>query len=269
MTLTFNAGPAKVPVTATTTGTDPTATSSGSGTAASFTYPAGARLFLLSGSNGPASANTVVPRFAVSGIGGTASLEWRRVGDPAQTLTGGGYASSSIWTSVVPPDGRTGTVTVTYSGGAQFTSGAEAATFAVVYFTDVGTPGLGQSAYASNSSGAPSVAMTGLTSGSFVLAAVGDWSAAGTSATETPGGGQTAIADGWSSGNYAAHLWRTTTAIGGTTQTMSLTAPAAENYNMVAVEVLAAGSLPTQAEGSRNSDGTNVMLGAVGVDLSG
>lgn len=226
MTLAVVAGPAKVGISTDTSGT-------GTGTTASATYSANARLLVLLGSNGPSG----FPISQITGIAGTTGLSWLKVVQNS-TATGGGYPRSEIWTAVVGASSVTGTVAVSIGGGASgsFALG-DNATFAVLSLTDTSTPIVGVTATATNASGLPSVAMSGLTAGSFVFAAVGDWAAAGTSATETPGTGQTAIADGWVSGQYGAHIWRTTIAIASTTQTMSLTAPAAENYNMVAAEI--------------------------------
>lgn len=228
MALTYVAGPAKQ----TGTGTTLTATST--------TYPAGALLVVALAQNGNFSADTGVNPGVVSGL----SLTWTlRVAQDWGTNGATVQGASRIWTAVVGAGGVTGTITGTWPFG-----GTNREKFMQVsYFTDTSAPTPGVTGTASGTTSLPSVALTGLTVGSFVVAVTSDWSASGTSATCTPGTGQTDISDDWVSTQYGAHYWRTTSAIAGTTQTMNLTAPTGETFNLSALEVKAAGTAATPA----------------------
>lgn len=236
MALAFNAGPAIANGTCTTTGTVPAQTAVSTITSASATYPAGALVCVFVGSAGPQASDTATPKFHVASITGTAGLTFT-LAATNQTNPGEGFPDCEIWTSVVPAGGTTGTIIVNMSGGSHFTNGAQIASAAFCYFTDGNTPTKGVTGSGSSFSGTPSMALTGLTIGSFVIATTTDISSG--AGAGVPGTAQTMIGEGYNGTVYALHAWRTTAAIAGTTQTMSLPSPSGTEYISLALEIKA------------------------------
>jgi hypothetical protein len=112
----------------------------------------------------------------------------------------------------------------------------------MMVFTDVETGFSGGGGSASNNSGLPTTgSMTGLTIGSYMVAVSSDWNAAGLG---TLGTGQTFVDEWHTAGRYTSHVWRTTTTLSGTTQTMNLTAPAAQDYNIASIEIKGPSTTP-------------------------
>lgn len=192
-------------------------------TTATFTAPANSKLVAFTSMNSTGGATTTT-------VTSTGSLTWTL--RKRQNVQDG---TAEIWTT----DNTTSqsiTVTSTQSVTTQ-------GHLVVMVFTGSETGFTGVTAGASNSSGLPTTgSMTTLTVGSYVLAVASDWTAGGLG---TYGTGQTNIDEFHTAAQYTSHVWRTTAVLTGTTQTMNLTAPAAQNYNIAAIEIKEAAGAAT------------------------
>ena len=103
----------------------------------------------------------------------------------------------------------------------------------------------------SNASGTPTVTVTDSTVESYVFAACGDWSTKAVGDYTTVDTPLTAAYDTVSGTDYTIHDFRTTSVLAsGGTKAMSLDGPSSENYNIVALEILATvGIHPDRAAG--------------------
>jgi len=190
----------------------------GTRTTASFTPPAGS--FLVARVSGDGQSTPGATTFTVTGGGLTWTLRRRQVTRPG---------SCEIWTAYKAAGGAM-TVTATINSGSWQTQ------LDVEVFTGAEAVWGGAVNGASASSGLPSVAVTTTRDGSWVIAASADWSQAGLG---TVGAGQTMDDEYNSAGATTAHAWRqtATTPTSGTVVTSNLTAPAAQDYNVAAIEI--------------------------------
>jgi hypothetical protein len=249
-------------------GTDPNTTGTGAATIASASYTAGARVTVTVGGNGRGLTNTVA-NFHVSSISGTAGLTFTQTVAKG-TVGTGGYPVSEIWSAVVPGGGVTGTVVVNMTGGLNGQSnGSDEAFCAVSQWTDVGTPTIGVTG-SHYDSGVPSIALSGLTIGSFVLAVAADFNAG--TAAPAYGTGQTQIGQ-FVNLAYGAAIWKTTAVIAGTTQTMNMTAPTGQDVNSCAVEIKANAGAAAYASSPSDlaglTDSRAAVVGSAVTDLAG
>jgi hypothetical protein len=139
--------------------------------------------------------------------------------------------TSEIWRAVAPSALSGATFTSTQNGGSAHQS------IHVVAFANA--TGLGASAGASAASGAPKVSVTTSQPGSWVWGVGNDWDRA---VARTAAAGQT-IGHQWVDSSVGDTFWMQNmsapTAAGGTTVTLSDTAPTTDQYNYAAAEVLA------------------------------
>lgn len=253
MTLTYTAGGVADVTVATQTGTAPAQTGTGSATVSSATYTAGALLTVAVCGNGPGDQVTASPTWHVTSVVCTGLTFSKVISNEADISRS--YPTAEVWSAVVPGGGVTGAITVNMGGASDgsLPVSSDAGTVAVSQWTDVGTPSVGVTG--SNSSSSPSMALTGLTVGSYVLACSGDFNSAYSAVTY--GSGISQVQYVYNNPYYAAYVYKTTAAITGTTQTMSITAPTGMAANSVAVEIKSATAVPASATGML-SFGTSV-----------
>lgn len=201
-------------------------------TSASFTPPAGSLLVVLYGANGGSSQDVSIASISNTGTGFTWARRARKNKNAASNGGAGEPGGAEIWTAVATVS-QSMTVTVT---GVDTGSGRDKWA-KIVVLTGADTNTLTNVGAASNGSGLPSVALTGCVAGSYVFAAASDWAQAGNC---TPGTAQTLIDEYDNAGQISIHGWRTTNTLAAAgSQTMNLTAPSGEDYNMVVLEVRA------------------------------
>jgi hypothetical protein len=197
-------------------------------TTASFTPPAGSLVELLyTGNDGGLDISVA----SVTNTG-TAITWTRRARKNLNTGSTGGVgteAGAEIWTG----DGDGGAITVTATGVGTG-AGKEKFLQAVVWTGADNT--VFNVAAASSTGGLPSVALAGCVVGSYVTAVSSDWAQKGLG---TAGSGQTIISENNVAGQTTDHAWRTTAALGaGGSQTMNLTAPSLQQYNLCVLEIV-------------------------------
>lgn len=196
-------------------------------TTASFTPPNGALLVALVNYN----AHTLTAdNRTVSGGGLTWTLQGRKSRDSGSTGGAGTDGGVEIWTAI----SAGASMTVTSSAGTATTESQQM--LKVLVFTgNEASPG-GAVAAASNSSGLPSASVTTTRANSWVIADSTDWTQSGAG---TAGTNQTIIDENDVATQYTGHVWRqnSTTPASGTSVTCNLTAPSAQNYNILVYEV--------------------------------
>lgn len=202
-------------------------------TTAAFTSPANVMLIALVGRNGP--NGTVDDTGVVSGAGLTWALAGRvsAVGS-GQTSPGLGQPGCvEAWWAYSAP--ALSAVTVTDTRAVPNNTGYDHA-LKVLVFTGAETAWGGAISGNASASGAPTATLTTTTNGSMVLGVATDWSQSGAG---TAGSGQTMLEEFDHGGQITIHFWQQTglAATSGTSVTTNLTAPATENYNMLAIEV--------------------------------
>jgi hypothetical protein len=144
------------------------------------------------------------------------------------------FGTSEVWKAVAPGP----------LGGLQATSTPQVKGFhqSVHLVAFANSAGVGWSASASATAGAPTVPITTTQAGSWVWGAGNDWDAA---TTRTPAAGQT-LQHQWIDNGAGDTFWMQSlvapTPAAGTTVALADTAPTRDQWNMVAVEVLSSGS---------------------------
>lgn len=179
------------------------------------------------------AADTIDASITVSGGGLAWTRRVARIGDDAPNSTGGvagqDGTSAEIWTAVSA--GASMTVLADMDNG--HTQPGYITDLQVAVITDgASTPTIGNLAHAISASGLPSCNVS-VIDNSYVFACRADWSSGGAG---TLGSGQTSLANGDNS-DYSWTQWRTTSLTSAGTQTMNLTAPSAQAYNIVALEI--------------------------------
>lgn len=199
-------------------------------TTASFTPPNGSLILVMYGTNDAGTGLTDIAAITNTGT----AITWGRLvrqSRSASSISGVGQeGGAEIWSGV----GTGGAITVTVDGeGTGSGAGNEQLVKCVVLTGAVTTPT--NFGGANLNSGLPSATVAGCLAGSFVFAASSDWSAGGLG---TAGTAQTIVDEHNVAGQVTLHTWRTTAVLAGAgSQTMNLTAPAGQDYNLVAVEV--------------------------------
>lgn len=201
-------------------------------TTASFTPPSGALLVLCYGANnGTAAQDTSISTVTNTGTAATWTRRARKNNNASSTGGTGTDGGAEIWTATAPG----AAITVT-ANGLNSGAGYEKA-LKIWVLTGADTTNVTNVAGATAASALPSVALAGCLAGSHVFAVSSDWNQAGLG---TAGTGQT-ISTGDEmnvTGQITTHTWRTTSVLASSgSQTMNLTAPAAEKYNLVVLEV--------------------------------
>jgi len=216
---------ASTPVVATGTGT--------AITTVSFTPPNGSLVVPMFGSNNSGATDTSISSMTNTGTAITWTRRARKNTNASSTGGAGTNGGAEIWTGV----GTGGAITVTANGVGSGTAFEKM--LKVLVFTGADTASLANVAAATSASGLPSVALASCLAGSYVIAMSSDWGAKGAG---TAGTAQTIIDESIVASQISLHSWRTTSVLGaGGSQTMNLTAPAAEQYNLVVLEVRDAG----------------------------
>jgi hypothetical protein len=198
----------------------------------SFSPPAASMLVAFVARNGPASNND---DGTVSSTGG---LTWALAGRKSKTVTSTGGAGTEacaeIWVAYAAT--APGSITVTDTRADAATGSDRQHILKPVVVTGDEVTWAGAIAAAFSASGLPSVSLSTTQPSSWVLGVSSDWSAAGLG---TVGSGQTMIDEDNVVGQYSAHIWRqtSTTPASGTSVTMNLTAPSAEQFNQLAIEL--------------------------------
>lgn len=218
-----------LPVALATSG--PVAATSLSATSLSFTPTANALLIAMTAANNPVSGQDT--SVTVTGGGLTWTRRARKNKNASSTGGAGTDGGAEEWTAVAPGSPSAMTVNAVLTTTAQ-TGSTWDLKLQVVQITDTSgsTPLVGTAAAASSASGLPSVGVA-VSAGSYVLAVSSDWA---TLSGQTLGSGQTNLVNGVNA-DFAWHFWRTTSTTSAGTQTMNMTAPSAQNYDLVALEV--------------------------------
>lgn len=189
-------------------------------TTASFTPPAGSRLWAGVVFNGSAGGSTIT-------MSATPTLgAWN------QAVATNTQESPAFWYWVNCPTSQAQTVTATRTD----TTNRGMSLYVRVITGGETTPG-GATATNNSNSGTPSQSITTTRDGSLILAAVGDWAQAGLG---TAGTSQTILAEHNLAGDYTSHFWRYDDFPVVGTYTINLTAPGSEDYNLSVVEIRAA-----------------------------
>lgn len=190
----------------------------GTRTTASFTAPANSAIVAFVTSDGDTTSG--IPTYTVTGGGLTWSLAKRQ-----QARFGG----CEIWTAFSSAGGSM-TVTATPSTGTYETC------LHVEVLTGAESTWAGATAGASLNGGLASASLTTTRDGSWVMACSSDWAEKGAG---TAGTGQTMTSEYNAAGFISCHNWRqtSTTATSGTSVTLNLTAPAAQDFNCAVIEI--------------------------------
>lgn len=213
-------------------------------TTASFSPPANSLLVALIAQNNNIVANDGTVQ-SVTNTGTAMSVAWAKQvkkGENANSDGGAGIdgIDSEIWTATC--GASPGAITVTITAGVIAVGLKMKVSTVVVVLTDTSTPTVGVKGTGSNASGKPTVTLTGTTAGSYIFAACGDWATAGLGSYTTVDTPLTAVYDAVSGTDYNIHCFRTTSVLAtGGTKTMSMNGPAAENYNLAALEIKTVG----------------------------
>jgi hypothetical protein len=242
-------------------------------TTAAFSPPANSFILVAVGRNGPVSGQDDTG--TISGAGLTWTLMGRKssVGSTGQ-ITGGtaqpgcieywwAYSASAL-TSVTITDTRTNGSGTGYDHAMQpyVITGAE-------------TTWSGAITANASSSGLPSVALTTTAANAWVFSANTDWAQKGNC---TVGSGQTKTSEYNNTGQISIHFWRQTsaTATSGTSVTSNLTAPSAQQFDQLAVEIRPAnggssfsGSASLSGSGTLTLAGTPAETGSAALSGSG
>lgn len=197
-------------------------------TSASFTPPSGSLITISYMGNGTTSQDVSVSSVTNTGTAITWARRARKNKNASSDGGAGQEGGAEIWTGL----GNGGAITVTVTGVGSGSGFDKFASIRVFTGADTSTFNI---AAGSSASGLPSVALSGCQSGSYVIAMASDWAQKGNG---TAGTGQTIVAEYNLTGFISGHSWRTTNVLSGAgSQTMNLTAPSAEQYNMVVLEV--------------------------------
>jgi hypothetical protein len=201
-------------------------------TTASFSPPANTLLVAYFAANNPSPGADC----SLSGVTSSPSLTWtRRARKSTNAASDGGAGTAGaadIWTA---PYAAGGAITVTATSVDATTGAGHEKALQVVPYTGADTTALTNIITATSTSGLPSATLPGCSAGSLAGAISSDWAQAGLG---TAGTGQTIVSESNIAGQMTMHIWRTTTTLASSgSQTMNLTAPAAEQYNMCAIEI--------------------------------
>jgi hypothetical protein len=223
-------------------------------TTASFTPPSGSLVLINFGSNNIGTTDVSIASVTNTGTAITWS-RWARKNKNAGSDGGAGQeGGAEIWAG----EGTGGAITITVTGVGTGV-GAEKMVDVIVFTGAVLT--VGNKGNGSNNAGTVTCNVTGCSAGSHVVASASDWSQAGLG---TAGSGQTIVNEHDVAGQISLHTWRTTSVLGSAgTQTMNLTAPATQDFNLVAVEVVDSGGAPPGDPGYGyllQPDGTSRLL---------
>lgn len=204
-------------------------------TTAAFTTPAAVLLVALVGRDtGVAAANSLG---TVSGAGLTWTLAGRKTDSTGATgvITGGTAQPGcvDVWWAYSAAALTSATITDTRAD-----NGTKNHALKVMVLTGAETTWAGAVAANGAASGLPTVTLTTTAGNAWVFAASLDWAQKGLGTADT---GQTIVDEFNSTSNITFHVWRqtSTTAASGTSVTNDLTAPAAEQYNIVGIELRA------------------------------
>lgn len=206
-------------------------------TSGSFTPPNNALLVVLYGANGGSAQDISITSITNTGTGFTWTRRARKNKNAASNGGAGEPGGAEIWTAPVTVSQS---MTVTVNGVDTGTGRDKWAKLVVLTGADANA--LTNVAAASSGSGLASVNVTGCAIGSLVFAVSSDWAQMGNC---TPGTAQTLIDEYDSAGQISIHGWRTTNTLAAAgTQTMNLTAPSGEDYNLCAIEIRATADAP-------------------------
>lgn len=205
-------------------------------TSAAFTPPDGSLVVVSYAANGTTNQDLTITSITNTGAAITWTRRARKNKNAGSDGGAGEPGGAEIWTGV----GTGGAITVTVNGVDTGSGSEKFGSIRVVTGQDGSTFPI---AVASAASGLPSVARSGCLAGSHVLAVASDWNQSGLG---TAGTGQTMIAESNISGMMTMHAWRTTNTLPADgAQTMNLTAPSGQDYNLCALEIRAATSAAT------------------------
>ncbi len=229
-------------------------------TTASFTPPSGSLLVAMVTANGPSGIDMSC---TVTGGGLSWTRRVARIAQDAANSTGGvagrDGTTAEIWTAV----GAGASMTVSADQDNGLTPPSHETGLQVQVLTDSSTPGIGNVGHAINASGAPSCNVASVTAGSYVFGVAADWSNSGTGTAQT---GETMIATS-STADYSRHYVRSTSTAGAGTYTIGVSAPATQDYNLAALEVLATPSAPSTIAFVKNG-GTVADKAPVSTDVT-
>ena len=217
----------------TTVSADGTTNSGVLSTGAFSTAGAGEVLLALVQSDGPGAAGGQTT--TVTGAG----LTWTLV-----SRENGQAGVSEIWKATAATTLSGATVTATQSSTSNYHQ-----SLTVIALT--GVAGIGATAHANAATAAPTVSLTSTRAGSLVFGAGNDWDGA---TARTVGAGQAMLReyrDTVSGDDFWAQKVTAPTGATGSTVTVNDTAPTADRWNLVAVEVIPAASIPVAPETTR------------------
>lgn len=204
-------------------------------TSASFTPPSGSLILVLFGGNNSGATDISIASITNTGTAATWTRRARKNRNAGSDGGIGQEGGAEIWTAPAPG----GAITVTINGVGTGSGTDKWAQIQVLTGQDATTLPI---AAASSNSGLPSATINSCLAGSHVFAVSSDWAQAGLG---TAGSGQTIISEYNLAGQISMHAWRTTSVLGaGGNQTMNLTAPSGQDYNMCAIEIRAAADPP-------------------------
>jgi hypothetical protein len=219
-------------------------------TTASFTPPSGSVVVLLIGTNAGATQDTSITGVTNTGTAITWTRRARKNENAASDGGAGTNGGTEIWTGL----GNGGAITITATG--PFSGSSCDKTLQAVVLTGADTALVTHIVTAASASGLPSAILTSCTAGSYVFAVSSDWSQAGLGTVDST---QTIITEYNNTGQITVHNWRTVAVLAASgSQTMNLTAPSAENYNLCVIEILDA---VTSADSGPNYAGAASDLG--------
>ncbi len=200
-------------------------------TTASFTPPNGSLLVAMVTAQTPGNDDMSC---TVTGGGLTWARRVARIAFDAPNSTGGAAGragtTAEIWTAV----GAGASMTAAADQDNGLTGATYQTGMMVQVLTDTTTPTIGNLGHAISASGAPTTNVS-VSVGSYVFAVAADWSNAGTGTAQT---GETMIATSATS-DYSRHYLRSTNVTSAGTYTIGVSSPATQDYNFVALEILA------------------------------
>lgn len=201
-------------------------------TSGAFSPPAGSLLVAFVARNGPAGNNDDGTVTSTGGL--TWSLAGRKSTNAGSTGGAGTEGCVEIWLAYAATAPGSITVTDTRADGASGTDRQHI--LKPVVITGAESVWGGDIDAAFSASGLPSVTSLTARSYSWVFAVSSDWAQAGLG---TAGTSQTIIDEDNVAGQYSVHIWRqnSATPVLGTSVTSNLTAPAAQQYNALAIEI--------------------------------
>lgn len=218
-------------------------------TTASFTPPDQSLILVMFGTGDAGTTDQSISSITNTGTAITWTRRVRQNRNAASFAGVGQEGGAEIWSGT----GNGGAITVTVNGVGSG-AGQEKLVKCVVLTGANLTPTNVVGTH--NTSGLPSGTVTGCSAASHVFAVSSDWSAGGLGTADS---GQTIVDEFHTAGQTTLHSWRTTNTLSAAgSQTMNLTAPAAQDYNLVAIEVVDP-TPPVQDEGSKNASAMRSM----------